>query len=339
MRIGVIGINNKSSDLVLRECLTRVSQKHLCYDFSRKIACRYVLLSTCNRVEIYFSAEDLAQAHSDLLGILRQDMSLVFEHTMYSYFGFECFSHLAKVTSGFDSVIFGEAEIQRQVKEAYEQACLYQTLPPTLHYLFQKCLKIGKEVRTAFSLPKRSVSMESVLWELIDCFFVERSSVSILFIGNSEINRKILPYFQEKGAARLSLATRAPASAQELVNDMQIDMLSWEKLHNWVDFDVVISGTHAPGYLICPRQIDFREIGFKNRLAIDLGMPRNIDPALGKHPQVTLLNIEELGQLIDQKQKMSLELHEEVKNKLEQAAFRQIQLFEDKKTRVSPCTF
>jgi glutamyl-tRNA reductase len=336
MRVGMIGINYKSSDLVLRELLARTSQKHLTYDHWEKTDFFYVFLYTCNRTEIYFSAPDLAEAHSELLSVLRQDVFVPFEHKMYSYFGAECFGHLAKVTSGFDSVIFGETEIQRQVKEAYELACLYQTLPSSMHFMFQKSLKIGKEIRTAFILPKDNVSIESAVSELMRCFFSDFSRLSVLFVGHSEINRKILPYIRNKGVSNLYLATRSFPSAKELMVKNDLKPMPWEELERWTEFDVVICGTHSTDYLIRSEHMS-HACEIKNRLAIDLCMPRNVDPYLAKHPQITLFNIEELGHLIDQKQKMSQKENEQIKEKIEEAVCRQITLFDEKKRKVFTC--
>ena len=105
------------------------------------------MLSTCHRTEIYFSALNLAEAHSEILQVLRREIALAFEHELYSYFGFDCFLHLGYVVSGLDSVIIAESEIQRQVKVAYEEVQWYYPLPSCLHFLFQKSLKIGKEKR------------------------------------------------------------------------------------------------------------------------------------------------------------------------------------------------
>ena len=120
MRIGVLGINHKSSELPVREMLARAC---LCKfakqaEIAQELYC--VVLSTCNRTEIYFSADDLAVAHTLILSCLREEVPEPFEHKLYTYFGFDCFLHLAMVTSGLDSVILGESEIQRQVKIAYE---------------------------------------------------------------------------------------------------------------------------------------------------------------------------------------------------------------------------
>lgn len=303
MRVGIIGINFKSSELVLRELLAKACQ--ICFGGESGEAERLnaVLLSTCNRTELYFSAEDLADAHSEILQLLRSKVETPFEHKLYSYFGEDCFFHLAEVASGLDSVIIAESEIQRQVKEAYEHACLYHDLPSCMHFMFQKSLKISKSIRTSFSfLTGANVSLEGIIHELGQNILKDLKSAEVLFIGNSEINRKILNYFKRKEVHQLTLCTRGRLSAQELAQEYALNLLEWSEMHTWQNFDVVICGTNQHDYLIYPEQLQAGCVP-KNRIIFDLSMPRNADPRLTRHPQMAMLNIEELGRLIDKKQK------------------------------------
>ena len=302
MRVGLIGINYKSSELSLRELLAKVCQ--VCFggesEDAERLCC--VLLSTCNRTELYFSADDLAEAHSEILHILRAKVDLPFEHKLYSYFNEDCFTHLALVTTGLDSVIIAESEIQRQVKEAYENACLYHRLPSCMHFMFQKSLKIGKSFRTSSSLVRTNVTLEGLIYDLSQIIYKDIRSASLLFIGNSEINRKILGYFKHKEIHNLTLCTRGLVSAQELSREYDLNFLKWDDMSAWHEFDIVICGTNQHDYLIFPEQVPQGHLA-NNRMIFDLSMPRNADPRLSRHPQITLLNIEELGGLIDKRQK------------------------------------
>src|SRR5262245_20986881 len=116
MKVGVVGINHKLADLKLREQLAKNCQK--CFGSLRAVNehHHFILLSTCNRTEIYFSSEDLTTTHTYLLSILRMEVEGEFDHKLYSYFGVDSFCHLTRVTLGLDSAIIGETEIQGQVK-------------------------------------------------------------------------------------------------------------------------------------------------------------------------------------------------------------------------------
>jgi glutamyl-tRNA reductase len=326
MRVGLIGMNYKLFDLDLRELFAKKAKKLSAENFGFPI----VLLSTCNRTEIYFSAEDLAEAHSLLLTELKKEIEEITDHHLYSYFGEPCFSHLAKVTSGLDSVIFGEAEIQRQVKEAYENASKVRMLPSCLHFMFQKSLKLGKEIRTTYSLPKTYVSMESTLWDLIRYFFSDEKDLSILFVGFSEINRKIIPFLKGKGFSKLHLATRSKEAAMQ----MPVQLIHWPSLSHWPSYDVVISGSVASDYLL---RADHLTSSPKNKLVLDLSLPRNVDPQVGRHPSITLFNIEEINSFIDLKQKGICKERELMKKQVEEKVLYQIELYHEKNNRVIVC--
>ncbi len=302
MRVGIVGVNHKSCDLKLREMIAKSAAQLKIKDS--------VLLSTCNRTEMYFSGEDLAEIHGDILSLIRAKVKEPFEHALYSYFGEDCFAHLALVTAGLDSVVLAETEIQRQAKLSYEVAVEEGKLVKELHYLFQKSFKIAKKIRTSFPALKSEISLEGMLLRLSNSFF--QTSPKVLFIGNSKVNRQIITFFKKKGITDLFLYTRSLTSEEPFAN-----------LDRWHEFDLVICGTKAEEYLI-----NLEDVGnfYKTRLMIDLGVPRNIDPRFRIHPYITLLNIEEIGNLIKKKE----EDLEEVKEMIREDIKKSILLFQDK---------
>ncbi len=330
MRVGLIGMNYKLFDLGLREQFAKEAKRLL----EKKLDLPLVLLSTCNRTEIYFAAEDLAEAHCMILAELKKEIGEFADHHLYSYFGAACFTHVARVTAGLDSVIFAETEIQRQVKEAYEKACQLYTLPSSLHFMFQKSLKLGKEIRTTYALPKTQVSMESTLSDLIRYFFAEKKDLSILFIGFSEINRKIIPFLKGKGFSNLHLATRNPESAKQMSLDHSCELVNWMELCSWPVYDAVICGSIASEYLLRPDHLVGR---VQNKLVVDLSLPRNADPLIERHPSITLFNIEEINFFIDQKEQGMGKERERMKRQIEQKVLNQIDLYYEKKNRVFVC--
>lgn len=329
MDIGVLGINYKSSELDLRESFAKA-----CEGFENETNIPIVLLSTCNRTEIYFSSDHLLQTYSEIVSALKRRAEYSFEKEIYSYFAEHCFSHLAKVCSGADSVIFGEAEIQRQVKMSYEKASKRQMLPASLHYLFQKNLKIGKEIRTEFSLPKGAVSIESTIWNLASCFFSKERPLSILLVGYSKINRKVIHFLKDKEGVILHLVTRNPSLIEE---KGVFTLLPWSLISSWSSFDMVISGSKCSKYLLFPQQIPQEASSIQSKLVIDLGVPRNVDPAIGKNPLITLCNIEDIAGLIDHKKVVSFRLQKTIEQKIEQLAARQAELYRFRKEKVLIC--
>ena len=324
MQIGVLGINFKSAPIGTREDVTKACQRQLSWtsDAGREYSC--VVLTTCNRTEIYFSTEDLAAAHSDLLHLLREEIAAPFEHTLYSYFGADCFLHLAQVTSGLDSLIVVESEIQRQVKIAYEQTLLYRDLPSCMHYLFQKSLKLGKEVRSSLCFSQSQISIAKVLYAISQQMWKDLSKVPLLFIGNSEINRQVMAYFKKKGAGQISLCTRSFLS--------NVTLLAWEELSRWEEYPLVICGSNAPHPIVFSPSPQVA-----TRLIFDLGVPRNVDPALAGHSLLTLRNMEELRDLIDSCQRTNtLEIHQAQATLFERVQC-YVSLFRQKNNRAVVC--
>lgn len=292
MRIGVVGINHKIASLDLRERLAKACHKHFSPDNPFQEDHRFLLLSTCNRTEVYFSSEDLAASHSHLLSILRKEVHLDFEHKLYSYFGQDCFSHLARVTAGIDSAIAGETEIQGQVKNAYESRCRYGSLPYDLHFLFQKALKIGKHIRTQFQLGRGLPDIEHVILSTgLQSFGEDLWSLPTLFVGASEINQKICTFLKQRGMKNLTMANRTDERAKTFANRHEINTLKWNNLETWANYKWVIVGTKAPENILYPLP--------KRRcypsLIIDLSVPRNVDPKVGKQKNVALYNIDQIN--------------------------------------------
>ncbi|MBI3900665.1 MAG: glutamyl-tRNA reductase [Chlamydiia bacterium] len=289
MRIGIIGINHKSASLPLRERLSHEAT-HLFGPFHIPYAhFSSILLSTCNRTEIYFHSEDLAATHIYLLNVIREHVHEEFEHCVYSYFGKDCFLHLAKVTAGFDSALVGETEIQGQVKRAYENTHSMHALPHELHFLFQKCLKIGKEIRTQIGCFHPLPSIEHLVVQVGQRVVHDLSQTRILFVGLSEINLKILKYLKQVGASSLSLCNRSESRALSFAQQEGLSWLPWNRLHLWPSYDFVIFGTRSP------KTIAYREDIVPEspcKLVVDLGLPRNVDPKVAT--SLTLFNIDQL---------------------------------------------
>lgn len=286
MKIGVIGVNHQSGSLALREKFTRVFQ----LEFGPK-GCSIidsVLLVTCNRVELYFSSKQLSVTHVDILEVLsRHGLGEAF-YALYSYFGRECFFHLGSVITGMDSAIFGESDIQHQVKIAYEQRRRQVSLRHDLHYLFQKALKIGKELRTSFLSPPKERELPLVIERMTKRLGIDIESSSILFIGHSRLNRKMIAFFQFKKSCRLTLCTRV----KEVEVPSCVELVDWGELKHWRAYDLVICATYHDAFVL-KRGGDLRELD-RRTVVFDLGVPRNVDPELGSQQGIDLYHLSQL---------------------------------------------
>lgn len=330
MRVGVLGINHKLAELELRELLAKTCQRRLTPGQSTHGKHSFVLLSTCNRTEVYFSSEELADTHSYLLSILRHEVNENFDQKLYSYFGQDCLLHLCRVTSGLDSAVVAETEIQGQVKAAYEIAQEYYRLPFELHYLFQKSLGIAKKARGVLPLKPGLPDVEHAIFQTGFHFFPDLNAAKILFVGASEINEKVLEYFKSKALPNLALCNRSELAGKAMAAKYQIPFLEWQQISDFHHYDWIILGTKSPDFLInydsLPSSLE------RKKLIIDLSVPRNVDPSLARHPMITLLNIDQINRRLhirQQHMQRSLNLAEKL---IATAIDQQVRLYKEKET-------
>jgi len=330
MQVGVVGINYKLADLKLREKLAITCQRRFGPGCSAHPEQSFILLSTCNRTEIYFSSNNLAETHSYILRILKQDVEEEFDQKLYSYFNDECFYHLAYVVAGLDSAIVAETEIQGQVKIAYQKMCAYHQLPSELHFLFQKSLKIGKQVRSSISLGRGMPDVEHAIYSVGRHLFGNPENCSILFVGASDINLKILHFLKSKGMPQIAITNRTEKTAKNLARKYQIKMHPWNRLGAWPQYDWIIFGTKSPDYLI--KRSDCVSIT-KQKLTIDLCVPRNVDPLVSRHSAVTLLNIDQLNRMLKHRRKKMSGFISDAEKIVKHNTCQQVSIFKRKQER------
>ena len=317
MQVGMLGMSYKTATLAELErfsLMTEALWKTSVYPS--------VFLSTCHRSELYFSGRDVAN-------IAKEWSSALQEYNIYVRLGVFCIQHLVRVISGIDSALLGETEIQGQVKRAYRVAAESAILSAELHYLFQKGLKLGKEIRTFYAKDKTTdkihskLSLESVLWELMQSFLSPVLPTKVLCIGYSEINRRILAYLRKKQELMLTLSTRQSV-------DVGFALLPWQEHRRFVEFDIVIVGSTSPQLLLTWDHLMQETLCTK--LLIDLSVPRLIDPMIGKHPKISLLNMEELGEILEKKKIKSFAEEQILHKHIEECAKRQEILWQEKQT-------
>lgn len=327
MQIGVIGVNHKLADLQLREHLAKVCQIQFVRENLFRKESSFVLLSTCNRTEIYFGSEDMGEAHSYFLQNLRKEIPFPFEQKLYSYFGIDCFSHLVKVATGLDSAIPGETEIQGQVKQAYETSQKTMTLLPEIHFMFQKGLKIAKELRTKFEVGRGLPDIEHAVLTAGLNMFGDAWERSILVVGFSEINQRICRFLKHRGFKSITVVNRTDEKAARFAEENRFSFMPWEELYSWPLFDWVVVGTKSHEYLLHDKGRGKRE---SHQLLIDLSVPRNIDPDLGVHKEITLLNIDQMNHEVKYRERQIRDLLAVVEEQAAQEVHKYYRLFKER---------
>ncbi len=329
LRLGVIGINEKVAELKLREQVAKACQKLFTADICCADATPLVLLSTCNRTEVYFSSDDLAATHAIFLDLLRADIELDFDQKLYSFFGKDCLQHLARVAAGLDSAIIAETEIQGQVRIAYELAAKKRQLPHELHFAFQKALKIGKQVRQELPLRRGIPDLEHAVLSAATQALPDMSLSRLLFVGASEINHKLLSFMKRKGLCDVTLCNRSHDVALEMARKHDVNLLSWESFAAWRQYDWVIFGTKSPEYLVTAKCMADQPI--QTKLLIDLSVPRNVHPSVARH--VSLVNIDQLHDMLQTRRDSLGHVLSHAENLVADATARQVVKFRERERR------
>ena len=269
--------------------------------------------------------------HGKILQALKNDAGdtkETLEQKLYAFFGRDCLHHLFRVASGLDSAVVAETEIQGQVKLAYEEACRYQRLPYELHFLFQKGLKAGKMIRSQFKTVRGMPALEQAIFQAGEHLFSDPASRSLLFVGVSEINCKILSHLKRQGMGNIHFCNRSENKLQTMVNKFGVSTLSWKDMGKWPAFDWVIFGTRAKHFLAGPN--DLSSSLTSQKLIIDLSVPRNVDPKLGRNPGVVLLNIDQINRMLKFRKKQVQQTLDMCETLVDEASIRQMQVFEGK---------
>jgi glutamyl-tRNA reductase len=262
-----------------------------------------VLLSTCNRVELYFAGENAESCptHHDAVAFLAEFHGVspaeifneLFEHT-----GEDFVRHLFTVAASLDSMVVGEAQILPQVKQAYELATSVAATGPLTNATFQAALRVAKRVATETAIQQKRVSIPSVaVADFAKGVFERFEDKRVLVIGAGEMAEEALRYLIDEGARDISIVNRSEGRARALADELGGVVRSWDELHSLlVTADLVVSATSAtePVLTAAEFQSIVDERYQKTLLILDLAIPRDFDPAIGDLTGVYLHAIDNL---------------------------------------------
>ena len=297
MKLFAAGLSHKTAPVELRERLA-VKQSEI-VDLAFVLKCfghldEVVLLSTCNRVEIYGTTRQ-ATGHVKSLLQLRCAEPGDLDPYIYLYENGGAVRHLLRVAAGLDSMVLGETEITGQIKNAYEIARNGGLTGRVLNRLFQKAFQATKEIRTRTGIGRGTVSIKSTALELIGKTDLSRQSIMVL--GAGEMAESCVRLLVKKGAKSLLISSRSFDRARDLAIQYggQAVCLG-DCLFEMSDVDVVIAATNSSQTLLSRDDVKNLMKTRRNRplLLIDLSVPRNIDPVAGELENVSLYNIDDL---------------------------------------------
>ena len=263
-------------------------------------------LSTCNRTELYLVTDDPVTAETDVLGQLAHASGVRLTELLgplYSLRGKEAAGHLYRVTAGLDSQIIGEAEIQGQVKRAYELALVEGATGPILNRMFRGALAAGKRARTETAVGQKGVSIPSVAVELAQRNLGDLSERRVLLIGAGETSELTARALAARGSDAVFIANRGYNRAISLAQRFGGKAVRIDDLPDQLaDADIVVSATNSPHHLIERSELELimGEREGRPLLLIDLAVPRDIDPDIREIDGVSLYDVDEVQAIVEQ---------------------------------------
>lgn len=295
-----IGVNYKKVPLSIREhyAFSEEEQRQFHQMLKEKYHCAgSVIVSTCNRSEIYFcgESEDIVRALAEYKGLQKGD---ILEH-IYVYTGERALHHLFHVASGLDSMVLGEDEILRQVKDGYQLALEQGSTCNEINIAFQGAFGSAKDIKTNTLLSKTPVSMGTLAANEIESFLREYGGSSILLVGiTGKIGSILAKNLCSKGITNIVGTTRKHTGVLSTFSDTGIRMVDFAERYSYVDeADVVISATTGPHYTFLAKRVAEVAVNDKPRLFIDMAVPRDMDEEIAGLSGVTFLDIDDFERM------------------------------------------
>jgi len=309
MELLVIGLNHNTAPIEIRECLAFPEDK-LGEALSKVHALSSVkedmIVSTCNRVEIYAATRETEKAVHDLKEFLCQyhGISLKeFEKSLYTHIGEEAVRHIFRVASSLDSMVLGEPQILGQIKDAYDISQQAKTSGLILHRLLHRAFHVAKRVRTETKIAISAVSVSSVAVELAEKIFGTLEKKTVLLIGAGEMCELAARHLVSGGVEKILVTNRTYERAVSLAQEFRGEAIPFEDMTQGLKkTDIVISATNSPQYLIGHDQITkvMRYRKQKPIFFIDIADPRDIEPKVGDMENVYLYNIDDLQKVANE---------------------------------------
>jgi glutamyl-tRNA reductase len=266
-----------------------------------------VALSTCNRTELYLVVSDDVEAETTALGILARESDIrpteLVSH-LYALRNMEAARHLFRVTAGLDAMIVGEAEIQGQVKRAYELALVENTTSAFMNRLFRDALASGKRVRTETNVGSGSFSLPSIAVQLAQETLGDLSGRRVVVIGAGETGELTARALTERGVRSVFVANRHYDRAIGLAQRFGGQAIRFDLLPSELEkADIVLSSTASPHQIVGRDELAavMESRGGRPLLLIDIAVPRDIDPAVADIEGVFLKDIDDLQSLVERR--------------------------------------
>jgi glutamyl-tRNA reductase len=310
MMLVAIGCSYRNTPIAVRERLAFDGAKlpRALDELSARYGCEAVVISTCNRVEIYLARADArvvpdADLIAEYLGEFHQLPSTEVRPHLYQQTGADAVAHLFRVAASLDSMIVGEGQIAGQVKRAYEAAQERGTAGPVLHVLFQQAHAVAKRVRSETGIARGHVSVSSVAVDYVRQVFEHFADKTVLVIGAGKMGELTLRHLKELQPRQILVTNRSPDKALTVAQGCGGQPVPWEQLDDALAHaDIILSTTGAPEPIVSRRRWDAilaRRAG-GTAVILDIAVPRDFDPRIHDGDRTCLFNIDDLKRIREQ---------------------------------------
>lgn len=311
MHIHCLGLNHTTADLELREKLA-FSENSVKAALARlgcggciqpETVSEMVILSTCNRVEIYAIAPDPAfETLEDFLADVQEVPKSRFNIHLYRLIDQEAIAHLFRVSAGLDSLVLGEPQILGQVMRAFELARGQNATGPVLSRLFQTALRAGKRARTETAIGHNPASISSVAVRLAEKKVPDLKNARVLVVGAGEMAELAVEALRKRGVTKIKVVNRTLERAARLAERWGAGTATFEKLAEAVRWaDIMITSTGAPHTIIHPELVSeaMAERAGRALAIIDIAVPRDVDPEVRQIANVSVYDIDTLEEHLE----------------------------------------
>ncbi len=308
MDLLVVGTNHQTAPVEVRERLA-FTDDELPAALERLMAegglKEGMILSTCNRVEVWAAGEAPEAARETLAAYLAKARGVDLETlrpALYAYAGIEAVAHLFRVASSLDSMVVGEPQILAQVKAAYAQAHAAGATGPVLSRAVHAAFRTAKRIRTETGIARSAVSVSYAAVELARKIFGDLAGKVVLLLGAGEMGELAAQHFRDRGIARLLLANRTPGRAEELAQRFGGEAVPYAEVARCMaEADIVLCSTAAPDYVVTRAEVErllanrrYRPVFF-----IDIAVPRNVEPSVNELDGAYLYDIDDLRAVVE----------------------------------------
>jgi glutamyl-tRNA reductase len=304
MSIFVVGINYKTASVALREKAYFAFDKLTLYlqdILNQGVANEAVLISTCNRSELYCDSDDIHGVRDwfcNHVSLTRQEL----EPALYIYRDEEAVAHMMRVACGLDSMVLGEPQILGQLKEAFSEACAAGSVSTLFNRLFQQIFMVAKDIRTTTAIGACPVSVASAAVHFVKQRMIDFQEANVVIIGAGDTTALLMRYLQSHLTKAISLVNRSLDKAESLMEGFAGDVYGLDQLANALErADIVFSATSSASPVVTKEVMKkvMQARQMKPIMFIDIAVPRDIDPDVSELANVQLFCIDDLKSIIE----------------------------------------